>query len=169
MKKNNGFTLIEILAVVIILGVIAIIAVPSITNYVNNSRKEAYITIAQKYVEGALFAVKKHNFDMSDKTGTYYISHKCITLEKGGDSPFGEWEDAYVVVGFGEEDNSYEVYWTSLDKSGHGVDLTLVKDLNVDDIVTSIDEIKIESLPNREGNIFVLEKDENGKCSSSIR
>ena len=41
--KNKGFTLIEIIAVVIILGILAIIAVPTVSNYIESSRKSAYV------------------------------------------------------------------------------------------------------------------------------
>ena len=40
--KNKGFTLIEIIAVVIIIGIIALIAVPSVSGYIANSRNTTY-------------------------------------------------------------------------------------------------------------------------------
>ena len=42
MKDRKGFTLIEIIAVVIIIGVLALIVVPSVSGYIFNSRKTAY-------------------------------------------------------------------------------------------------------------------------------
>ena len=41
--KNKGLTLIELLAVIIILGILMLIAIPSVTNYINNFRKESYV------------------------------------------------------------------------------------------------------------------------------
>ena len=49
-KKKKAFTLIELLAVIIILGVLMLVAVPSVTGYISNSRKEAYINTAKEYV-----------------------------------------------------------------------------------------------------------------------
>ena len=43
-KSKSGFTLIEIIGVIIIIGIIAIITVPAISKYVNNSREKTYIT-----------------------------------------------------------------------------------------------------------------------------
>ena len=40
--KRRGFTLIEILAVIIILGIIALIAIPVVSNYIVDSRKKTY-------------------------------------------------------------------------------------------------------------------------------
>ena len=40
MKK--GFTLVELLAVIILLGVIGLIVVPSITKTINNSKEDLY-------------------------------------------------------------------------------------------------------------------------------
>jgi len=44
-KKRNGFILIELLAVIIILGIHMIIAIPSVTSY--------YIDTAKEIVSGA--------------------------------------------------------------------------------------------------------------------
>ena len=41
MKKKNGFTLVELLAVIVILAIILVIAVPSIMNTIEDSRKGA--------------------------------------------------------------------------------------------------------------------------------
>ncbi len=42
MKKRNGFTLVELLAVIVILAIILVIAVPQITNTIKNARMGAF-------------------------------------------------------------------------------------------------------------------------------
>jgi type IV pilus assembly protein PilA len=42
MKKNKGFTLVELLAVIVVLGIILVIAIPNIQQIITNARKEAY-------------------------------------------------------------------------------------------------------------------------------
>lgn len=138
MKNKNGFTLIEILAVIIIIGVVMLIAVPAVSNYINSSRKSAYITTAKEYIKEAQSKIATKDYELYDKNATYYIDIKNLPLESGGDSPFGDWVEAYVVVIYLPPDG-YKYYWTSIDSSGFKVDLTEVEELDEDDIYNSED------------------------------
>ena len=42
MKNEKGFTLVELLAVIVILGVILVIAVPQVMNVIKNSKDDAW-------------------------------------------------------------------------------------------------------------------------------
>ena len=55
MKKSNrkGFTLIELIAVVVILGVIALIAVPAVTYYLSGAQNDAYKIAEQNLADAA--------------------------------------------------------------------------------------------------------------------
>ena len=110
MKNKKGFTLIEILAVIIILGILLIIAVPSISNYINDSRKHAYITTAKEYIKEAQKKVSSFEYEFYDRDTSYYIDIKNLPLESGGDSPFGEWIQAYVVVTYIPKDKPFNLF-----------------------------------------------------------
>lgn len=53
MKDKKGFTLIEVMGVIILLGIIATIAVPTVERYVTSSREKSYETTIYKIIEAA--------------------------------------------------------------------------------------------------------------------
>lgn len=53
LNNEKGLTLVELLAVIVILGIIAAIAIPSIGNIIQNSREKAVIADAQNVLAAA--------------------------------------------------------------------------------------------------------------------
>jgi len=135
MKKRNGFTLIELLAVIIILGVLMIIAIPSVTKYIDDSRKNEYVSTAKNLAGGARNLINSGSLDLDDTDTTYYIDTECIKLDGGANkSPYGDFTKAYVVVT--AKYDGHEYFWTSVDESGIGVKSII----NIDNLDT--DSIK---------------------------
>jgi type IV pilus assembly protein PilA len=56
LKEQKGLTLIELLAVIVILGIIAAIAVPSIMGIMDNSKKDAHIANARQMISSTKMA-----------------------------------------------------------------------------------------------------------------
>lgn len=83
MKKiNNGFTLIEILAVITILGVLTSIAIPSI-NYFNTKQKEkAYFMEEELVLESAKEFAKSNQYMLFNNTNCNIIDTKML-IENG--------------------------------------------------------------------------------------
>lgn len=141
MKKTNkkGFTLIELLAVIIILGILMIIAIPSVTRYIQNSRKSAYVDDASQYIKAVQTKVNEAKELSFFDTTTFYLvptghqeDRSCVGLESGGNSPFSdEWLYAYVGVTY--SGSGYDYYWISRDGANQGIKLTKAADLTSDD------------------------------------
>ena len=51
MRRINkkGFTLVELLAVIVIMGILMMVAIPSISRVIENSRKDTFVDIAKSY------------------------------------------------------------------------------------------------------------------------
>ena len=84
-NKIKGFTLIELLAVIIILGVLMLVAIPSVTSYINNSRKQTYVDTAKEIIKGATVLVNSGDLNTFDTDTTYYIPVDAISTENGLD------------------------------------------------------------------------------------
>jgi type IV pilus assembly protein PilA len=61
LKNQKGLTLVELLAVVVILGIIAAIAVPSIGGIIDNSKKDAHVANAEQMVAASRMALASND------------------------------------------------------------------------------------------------------------
>lgn len=86
LKNQKGMTLIELLAVIVILGIIAAIAIPSIGNIIQNSREDAVKADAISILNAAKLYVAS-NGEEEDGTTT-------MTKAAKGDGPLDEFIDS---------------------------------------------------------------------------
>lgn len=116
MKRINkkGFTLAELLAVIVIMGILMMVAIPSISRVIENSRKDAFVDIAKSYANAVITAWTSENLTCEGivssavDDGDYYIlintkeaasSALQVLLEQGGKSSWGNRDvNGYVRV-----------------------------------------------------------------------
>ena len=67
--KKSGFTLVELLGILIILGVIALISISSITNTLKNNKEELYNIQINNIIEGAKIWASSNVFQMPENDG----------------------------------------------------------------------------------------------------
>ena len=170
-KINNkkGFTLVELLAVIVIMGILMMVAIPSVTRTIENSRKDTFVDIAKSYGNAVRTLWTSDNLTCNGVVssavddGDYYILINSkesakeslpVLIDQGGKSSWGNRDvNGYVRVNVsttpGEDtngDGTYEVeprrvtkFYVALSDGTHGL---------VDDDTLMMDELK-------RGNVFM--------------
>ena len=96
IKDNRGFTLVELLAVIVILVLIMGLAFYSLQGVIDNVRHSSARATAQQYIAGVRSNLLAYNLGI--EPGYYYINYKM--LEKNVDSPWGKYmyytDEAYT-------------------------------------------------------------------------
>ena len=121
LKNQKGLTLVELLAVIVILGIIAAIAVPAIANIIDNSRKDAQIANAEALYDSARLAqigenlsgVSYFHADDGDESGTDNFVDLNDTdsnyLEAGLLDPHNN-DEGYKVAYVHYDGDNYNIY-----------------------------------------------------------
>ena len=87
-EKNKGFTLVELLAVIVILALIALIATPIILNVINDAKKQAAKDSAYGYMDAVeKYIVSSELEDKSIKDGIYRVEDLNKKISVKGSTP----------------------------------------------------------------------------------
>ena len=102
LKNKKGFTLVELLAVIVVLAIVMGLAVVGITSVLDSTRKSAFAADAKSYIEGARALVRSDEAvvmmggtsDFTPACNSASPTSKDITINKikldsGGKSPYG--------------------------------------------------------------------------------
>ena len=111
MKKNKGFTLVELLAVIVILAIIMIIAIPAVLQTMQSARQKTfkeyvtkvYTTGQNAYLSDATLGsntsgVQSRNVDLTPSGETVALKCKAYDVKTGlGLSSTGSYDGAVIV------------------------------------------------------------------------
>ena len=151
--NKKGFTLIEILAVIIILGIVATIGIAAITRNIDKSRKSSFVNIARNYVESARAMRTEDKLPIDISNGRILVmpfsSITGVQLENADETPYGDLDMDYCyIIVYNKDNKNYSYYVTMKDTSNHGINMVEVNDLQEKSVILDENnEIKnIESL-----------------------
>lgn len=168
MKLNKrGFTLVELLAVFVILGIIMLIAIPNVMGLLDKNKKNTYIQNAKQMISLAEYKFSGDATIPRPNVGEVVVfplsSLEHQDLEQGPEGGNYDVNQSFVVL---QNDGSYH-YWVTLRESFsnkyRGIPLidraTLSSEGsidNVDDLTTTYSLVLGGTLPGMSGTIIYI-------------
>ena len=100
MKKQNGFTLVELLAVIVILAIIIILVVPNVLSSMETAKKNAFVIEARKVINAGMNQVQTNILAGAETQSCYTFAE--LQIDSGG--------KYYGSIGYDSVNNIYKIY-----------------------------------------------------------
>lgn len=98
-KNNKGFTLVEILAAVVIMGILTGVAVPAVTHFIERSRQKSYETMEESLKDAAFNYAMNEGLDFDEGSYTW-LDSDMLMEEKYMDSMVDPADKSKICEGF---------------------------------------------------------------------
>ena len=184
VKRNSGFTMIELLVAIVVLGMLMGVAIPTVLNVLTDSRNRTYIDDAIRMSSTFDQQMRKDNMMPIPAVGSCIMMNLTyLDNNTFNDAPYdGEYDRVYSFVVARRENLSDYYYYPRLveklpkgDSGYRGVDLVEVDRLYEKDAkdkyVKSIGKTKLFDSSEKAGNVTELKSILSGygiSCNSVI-
>ena len=122
--NKKGFTLIEVLGVIVILGILTMIGIYAVSTNIEHSRKSAFVDNGIAYVEKmmAMRAQDELPIEVTDYKGLLIPIDKLKGTDKIDlTSPYGDYDLSSSYVIMVKQNNQYKYYLTMLTTQGDAI------------------------------------------------
>ena len=155
-QNQSGFTLIELLAVITIMGILMMVAIPAVSRTIENSRRDTFKNTALSYLDAVKTSIAADEVKCGSDiisaapTGYYYYVFTTNTgttatdlMEQGGKSSWGQAHVTGVITikkSVSSNRNKYEYEMMFVDSTGRGfgeaadstgIPVTLIKEADI--------------------------------------
>lgn len=142
MGNRKGFTLIELIAVVVIMAIIALLATPNIIGLLENGKKEEFVADAKEFISKASYQYRSEKFNNDQNKPKSYKLEEINGVTD--DDLVGPWGKEYskddgVSIDYNNGTITYKITLTTDDKSHKTYKFDGVKkeDINIDNITVT--------------------------------
>ena len=114
VKEEKGFTLVELLGVILILSIVLLIAIPNVTSTLDKTKKENYISDAKKLITQAEYELRRSGIEKPASNELVKITLSYLgtsDVSKDADGNQYDKTNSYVVV---VRKNGYLEYYVNL-------------------------------------------------------
>lgn len=136
LRNEQGLTLVELLAVIVIIGILAAIAVPSISGLITKAKHQAHRANAQMIIDAARLKTVAEGFaggaitvkelvdggylekvpeDPENKGGTYKEENSFVLVTK--EASTGNYKYSITLIGHRDGDSSETAYFSNVEET----------------------------------------------------